>query len=113
MTWEGITWRIAEDGGTLWVLAPTRDMVETHRPALTRLALAVASHGGLDNVTTELAAGRPLRARAEGAKPKASNKRLALNAVTESVRDAYAAGATAQDVRLAVLSALGLDADVA
>lgn len=92
---EGITWRVAEDdnSGIMWVLAPSREMVEAHRPALER------------HIRRALHTAQPM--------PKPSNKRMALNAVTQAVIDAIGQGATTQDIRLAVFSAMGLDSDAA
>lgn len=117
--WEGIPWRVAHDanGGVLYVLAPTREVVETHRGALERLAVVVADRGGVDHVVTELRTngGMALAPRMATAKPmpKPSDKRLALNAITQAVMDALERGASMQDVRLAVFSAMGLDSDAA
>lgn len=119
VTWEHIPWRVAVDGngGVLWVLCPDRNTVESHRPALERLAVVVQQYGGLDNVINELARSptktvtprMPTKSNA----PKPSDKRLALNGITQAVTDALALGASMQDIRLAVFSAMGLDSDAA
>jgi len=117
--WEGIPWRVAHDtnGGILYVLVPLRDVVEGHRPALERLALVVAQYGGVPNVNTELSrsSSGTLTPRIATARPmpKPSDKRLALNAITQAVQDALGCGASMQDIRLAVYSAMGLDSDAA
>lgn len=119
VTWEHLAWRVAVDGnsGVLWVLCPDRNTVESYRAQLERLAVVVQQYGGLDNVKQELsrsstktlAPRMPTKTNA----PKASDKRLALNGVTQAVQDALALGATMQDIRLAVYSAMGLDSDAA
>lgn len=117
VSWEGIPWRVAHDsnGGVLYVLAPTRDVVETWRGALERLATVVADRGGVVNVISELASTRTpsLSPRIQTSRPmpKPNDKRLALNGITQAVKDAIPLGATPRDIRLAVFAAMGLDAD--
>lgn len=119
ITWEHIAWRVAVDGnsGYLWVLCPSVGTVEAHRPALERLAVVVGQYGGIKaveeakrkspsgTVTPRMETKRPM--------PKPTDKRLALNGITLAVEDALALGASMQDIRLAVFSAMGLDSDAA
>lgn len=92
---ENLSWRVARDdnSGILWVLCPARETVEAYRPAFERY------------IGRELNTGKAM--------PKPTNKRMALNAVTQAVTDALGHGATAVDIRLAVFSAMGLDSDAA
>jgi len=119
VTWEGIQWRVAHDtnSGVLYVLAPTREVVETWRGALERLAVVVADRNGLKNVIEELAflstSSLVPRMQTSRPMPRPNNKRLALNAITQAVKDAIPFGVTPQDIRLAVYAAMGLDADAA
>ncbi len=117
--WEHIPWRVAVDAGSgvLYVLCPDRNTVESHRAALERLAVVVYQYGGLDNVRKEQAktiAGTVTpRMETKANAPRPSDKRLALNGITTAVQDALALGASMQDIRLAVYSAMGLDSDAA
>lgn len=119
VSWEGIQWRVAHDsnGGVLYILAPTRDVVETWRGALERLAMVVVDRGGISNVIKELATSQAMslapRMATSRPMPKPSDKRLALNSITQAVKDAIPLGATPRDIRLAVFAAMGLDADAA
>lgn len=120
LRWEGVPWRCAFADATLWVLAP-RDTVEAYRPALERLAAVVADRGGVEQVERELARLVPggsliptsSKRTSTPSKPGAVSKRAALDAVTEAARQAIEHGASMQDLRLAVFSAMGLDSDAA
>jgi hypothetical protein len=117
--WGGIGWDCAwsPSEATLYVCADVA-IIKTHATALGVLAGLAAVHGGLGPVKAKAGdlydahVGRPSQESQEMAfdRPR-TTKDAARQIVTNAVKSAIGMGLTMQEVRLAVLSAFGLDSE--
>ena len=116
VAWEGLDWAVAisQNLGCLWVVHPDRKAVEVDgRQSLARLALHIAEYG-VGTLGVPIGRGIAPKPTAPLAAPEApqtveSKRKAALDAITVMVSRAISHGATDQDIRLAVWSAMGLD----
>ena len=123
--WNHIPWRVAlsDDGSILFVLSDDANAVRTHAVALQQLSEAIQACGGdPKELKDKLMKGQPLPMTPAGSAlqrtqmSRAStvvDRKIALETVTDVVKAALAAGASFQDIRVAVYGALGLDDDPA
>ena len=108
--WHGFTWRIAYDPSAriMWVITEDFSVVDRNMVQLAQLAREIVANKG-DVKKTEAAEDATTADRFALRGPKAQ----ALEELTRATANAIACGATTQDIRLAVFSAMGLDSDPA
>jgi hypothetical protein len=120
VVWKGTLWRVAvlKEHSILFVLCDDVPLFDAHQAELVDMAAAVRTSGSVSALTQKLKLAQPVLAGAAGEaavsvmgrrNATVMDRKIALEALSELVAAALAAGATFADIRVAVYGAMGLD----